>query len=293
MTEKEEFSQMENVGENWNELEAQPLGSLSEVFAEEKYEVREDPSGGAEDTAEPYKPKTVKERLQYPREPLQMRDLPTYTHGEEVFNMVTHIVGGGLGVVMLLMMLIRSGIHHNWWSFAAAAIYAASMITCYTISSVYHGLRPNRPKKVHAKKVMQVLDHCDIYFLIAGTYTPVALAGMRTAFPKTAWATLGIVWGVCILGTVFTAIDFHKYGPLSYACYFVAGWSVISAFYAMWVSYSLAFVILMFVGGLAYTLGMIFFVRQTKGHKYAHSVFHLFILAGSILQFIPIFWWCM
>ena len=230
-------------------------------------------------------------RLQQPRKPLIARTLPPYTRGEEIFNMVSHIVGAAFGVVVLVLCAVFAALHHNPAGVISGVIYAVSMIVCYTISSVYHGLNPNKPRKEHGKKVMQVLDHCDIYFLIAGTYTPVAFTGMRDAYPKTALITLGIVWGICALGTVFTAIDFHKYAVLSYSCYFVAGWSVLAAIPAMWHTYGTAFLVLFVVGGAVYTLGMIFFSLQKK-YKYCHSIFHLFILGGSVLQFIPIFMYC-
>lgn len=231
-------------------------------------------------------------RLRRPRTTLEERSLPVYTRGEEIFNMVTHIVGGAFGVVVLVLCVIFAAVHHNVAGILMGIVYAVSMILCYTISSVYHGIRPETPGKTRGKKVMQVLDHCDIYFLIAGTYTPIAMTELRHTYPKTAWITFGIVWGVCLLGTVFTAIDFHKFGPLSYACYFIAGWSVLAAIPAIWLTYGAAFVWLLLAGGVVYTLGMIFFALQKK-HRYCHSVFHLFILGGSILQFIPIFACCM
>lgn len=225
------------------------------------------------------------------RVPLEQRQLPVYTRGEEIFNMVTHIVGGAFGVIVLVLCAVFAAVHHNGIGVIAGTIYAISMIVCYTISSVYHGIRPETPHKVMGKKVMQILDHCDIYFLIAGTYTPIAMTELRVLYPKTAWITFGIVWGVCILGTVFTAIDFHRFAPLSYACYFIAGWSVLAAIPAMWNTYGAPFVILLLSGGVVYTLGMIFFTMQKK-HPYCHSVFHIFILGGSALQFIPIFVGC-
>ena len=148
-------------------------------------------------------------------------------------------------------------------------------------------------KLIRSKKVMQVLDHCDIYFLIAGTYTPIALTGLRETHPGLAWSTFGIMWGVCLIGTVFTAIDLHKFGPLSYACYFIAGWSALISLYAIGRTYGTLFVLFLLAGGIAYTSGMVFFVRQTKGYRYSHSIFHLFILAGSVLHAIPIILWCM
>ncbi len=229
--------------------------------------------------------------LSVPRTPIHERSLPVYTPGEEIFNMTSHIVGAAFGAAVLVLCVLFGALHHNPAGVVGSAIYGSSMILCYTVSSVYHGIRPVSPKRVRGKKIMQVLDHCDIYFLIAGSYTPIALTGLRELYPKTAWWTFGIVWGVCLLGTIFTAIDFHKYAVFSYASYFVAGWSVLVAIPAMWKAFGPAFVILLLTGGAVYTLGMIFFALQKK-YKYCHSVFHLFILGGSTLQFIGIFMYC-
>ncbi len=231
---------------------------------------------------------TAGAKLRAPRQPLDARPLPDYTRGEEIFNMVSHIVGSTFAVGLLVFCVLRSAFHHNVWGIVTGAIFAASMILCYTISSVYHGLIPKTEKLIRSKKVMQVLDHCDIYFLIAGTYTPIALTGLRETHPGLAWSTFGIMWGVCLIGTVFTAIDLHKY-----ACYFIAGWSALISLYAIGRTYGTLFVLFLLAGGIAYTSGMVFFVRQTKGYRYSHSIFHLFILAGSVLHAIPIILWCM
>ena len=229
-------------------------------------------------------------RIRQPRTPLALRKIPVYTKGEEIFNMVTHILGGGFGIVALTMCMTSAIMHRNWWGLVTGIFYCISMILVYVVSSIYHGLSPL--KNLKEKKIMQVLDHCDIYGLVSGTYLPIAMTGLRESHPVLAWTTLGIVYGVCILGTVFTAIDFHKFGPISYACYFVAGWSVLAALPAIIHVYSALFAILLFVGGVAYSSGMIFFVLQRK-HKYQHSVFHIFIILGSVLQFVPIFLYCM
>ena len=236
---------------------------------------------------------TAGAKLRAPRQPLDARPLPDYTRGEEIFNMVSHIVGSTFAVGLLVFCVLRSAFHHNVWGIVTGAIFAASMILCYTISSVYHGLIPKTEKLIRSKKVMQVLDHCDIYFLIAGTYTPIALTGLRETHPGLAWSTFGIMWGVCLIGTVFTAIDLRKFGPLSYACYFIAGWSALISLYAIGRTYGTLFVLFLLAGGIAYTSGMVFFVRQTKGYRYSHSIFHLFILAGSVLHAIPIILWGM
>lgn len=147
-----------------------------------------------------------------PRTPLKDRTLPNYTRGNEIFNMVSHIVGAALGIVALVTCVIMGALRGTVWSVVSGAIFGASMILLYTISSVYHGL-----KKPMAKKVMQVLDHCTIYLLIAGTYTPVTLVTIRSFDPAMGWVIFGVVWAAAILGSVFTAIDFHKYRVLSYS----------------------------------------------------------------------------
>ena len=115
------------------------------------------------------------------RTKLRDRVLPTYTPGEEIFNMVSHIVGAALAIAALVLCVIVSAMHHDPWAVVGSSIYGASLIMLYTMSSVYHGLRPNM-----GKRVMQVLDHCTIYFLIAGTYTPVCLAALRRVSPAVA-----------------------------------------------------------------------------------------------------------
>ena len=114
-----------------------------------------------------------------PRTKLADRTLPPYTRGEEIFNMVSHIVGGGFGVVALALCVVFAVLHRNWWGLAGGVVYGLTMIFLYTMSSVYHGLTQEKPKKV-----MQVLDHCTIYALILGTYAPILLTGLRRDFPK-------------------------------------------------------------------------------------------------------------
>ena len=140
------------------------------------------------------------------RTKLKDRALPDYTHGEEIFNMVSHIVGGGLGVVYLVLCVVFAAIHRNPWGVVGSSIYGASVICLFTMSSVYHGV--THPT---AKKVLQVLDHCTIYFMIAGTYTPIALCALREHNAFLGWGIFGFVWGISALATVFTAIDLHKY----------------------------------------------------------------------------------
>lgn len=224
------------------------------------------------------------------RKTLAERELPTYTKGEEIFNMVTHIVGAAFAIVAIVLMVVFAALRHNTWGVVSGAIYGASMFLVYVISSVYHGLSPKG--KATGKKVMQVIDHCDIYYLIIGSFAPIALTGLREANPFLAWGSFGFVTLVCVVGTVFTAIDFNKYKWISYGSYFLAGWGVLVTLKLMLEVYSSGFIWLLIIGGLVYTSGMIFFVLQTKSYKYFHSIFHLFILGGTALQFIAIFKYC-
>lgn len=219
------------------------------------------------------------------RTKLADRILPDYTNGEELMNMISHIVGGGLGVVALVLCVTFSAIRHNPWGVVGSAIYGASLILLYTSSSVYHGLRPGM-----GKKVMQVIDHCTIYFLIGGTYTPILLCSIRPVSPAWAWVLFGIVWGLAAMATTFTAIDLKKYSVLSMICYIGMGWSVViaarTAIEAMTVPGSLWCL----AGGILYTVGAVLYGLGKK-RRYMHSIFHLFVVGGSIAQFICIFFY--
>ena len=213
---------------------------------------------------------------------LSDRQLPDYTRGEEIFNMVSHIVGGGFGVMALLTCLAIAIIHRDAWGIVSAAIYGGAMIVLYTMSSVYHGLRPPM-----AKKVMQVLDHCTIYFLIGGTYTPILLCCIRPTHPAWAWVLFGIVWGLAAMATTFTAIDLKKYRALSMICYIGMGWSIVFAADVAIKTIPTAGLWWLLAGGIAYTVGAVLYGLGKK-IRYMHSIFHLFVVAGSVLQFVCI-----
>ena len=213
---------------------------------------------------------------------LRDRQLPDYTKGEEIFNMVSHIVGGGFGVIALVVCVAVAAVHGSVWGIVSSIIYGTSLILLYTMSSVYHGLRPNM-----GKKVMQVLDHCTIYFFIAGTYTPAALCAIRPRFPGWGWVIFGIVWGVSAVAVVFTAIDLKKYAKFSMACYIGLGWCVVLAVKPTIQSVPMGGLVWLLIGGIAYTVGAVLYGLGRK-HRYMHSVFHLFVLLGSICHFISI-----
>ncbi len=216
------------------------------------------------------------------RTPLKDRLLPDYTRGEEVFNMVSHIAGGGLGVVALVLCVIVSALHKNPWAVVGSAIYGASLISLYSMSSIYHGLT-----HVFAKKVMQVLDHCTIYFLIAGTYTPILLCSIREYSPVTAWVLFGVVWGFAALATTLTAIDLKKYAVFSMVCYIGMGWCIVFAAKIAIAAIPFMGLVYLLAGGVSYTIGAVLY-GMGRTRRYMHSVFHLFVVIGSLLQFICI-----
>ena len=219
------------------------------------------------------------------RTKLMDRTLPDYTRAEEIFNMVTHIVGGAFGIVVLVMCVLRASFMGNVWGVVSGAIYGASMIILYTMSSIYHGLVPE-----YAKKVMQVLDHCTIYFLIGGTYTPIVLCGIRRISPPWAWTIFGIVWGLAAVGIVFAAIDHKKFSKFSMACYIGMGWCIVVAAKVTLRAVPLEGLMWLLLGGIAYTIGaVIYAVGKNKKVRYMHSVFHIFCLLGSVFQFVCIY----
>lgn len=157
------------------------------------------------------------------RTKLRDRILPNYTKGEEIFNMTSHIVGGVLGVVALVLCIVFASINGNVYGIVSGSIYGVTMIILYTMSSIYHGLNPKRK----AKKVFQILDHCSIYLLIAGSYTPFALCTFREYDTALGWSIFGVIWFMAIIGIILNSIDIKKFKVFSIICYLVMGWCII------------------------------------------------------------------
>ena len=217
------------------------------------------------------------------RTKLKDRELPTYTRGEEIFNMVSHIVGDAIGLIGMVLCIIFSAVHQNGYAIVGSIIYGISMIFLYTMSSIYHGLKPTRK----AKKVMQILDHCTIYVLIAGTYTPILLSSIMKVDQVAAWTMLAIVWIFAILGIVLNAIDLKQFRVFSMICYIAMGWCIIFRIDLVIKSLGMTGFILILLGGIIYTLGTILYGVGRKV-KYMHSMFHLCVVIGTLLQLIAI-----
>ena len=216
------------------------------------------------------------------RTKLMDRKLPDYTKGEEIFNMASHIVGGALGVAALVLCIIFSAIRKNGYGLAGSIVFGVSMILLYTMSSVYHGLREGK-----AKRVLQVLDHCTIYVLIAGTYTPVLLSAMRPIDPVSSWVLLGVMWGLSAIAITLTAIDLRKYRLFSMICYIGMGWAAVFKIGLLIEAVGMAGFVLILAGGISYTIGAVLY-GMGKKRRYMHSVFHLFVVLGSALHTLAI-----
>lgn len=228
--------------------------------------------------------------MKKPRTAVADRKLPEYTKHEETVNMITHIIGSVFGLTALVLCAVFASLRRNPATIVTGVLYGFSLITVYVVSSVYHGLNP-----VHAglgKRILQVIDHCDIYGLIVGSFAPIAMTGLRVYSPVKAWVIFSVVCAASVIGLVFTAIDFNKFGLISYSAYFIAGWSVLMTIKDIRTVFSTGLTTLLIVGGIVYTAGMVFFVLEMRHKKYCHSVFHLFILLGSVLHFVGIFKYC-
>ena len=182
-----------------------------------------------------------------------------------------------------MLCVIKSALSHSGYGVVSSSIYGACMILLYCLSSIYHGLPAST-----GKKVLQILDHCAIYFMIAGTYMPIMLCALRPLYPGLAWTVFGLQWALTALAVTFTAIDLKQYAGLSMVCYILMGWCVIFFVRPIIQVMTMAGFWLLLIGGLSYTLGAILYGIGSKKH-YFHSAFHVFVLLGSGFQFWAIY----
>lgn len=213
------------------------------------------------------------------RTKLSDRVLPTYTKGEEIFNMVSHIIGGVAGIVTIVLCSVFGGIRHNPYGIVSGIIFGISMLFLYTMSSLYHGLKSNSK----SKKVFQILDHCAIFVLIAGSYTPFALCTLREYSTALGWVIFGVIWGFAILGITLNSIDLKKYKVFSMICYLAMGWCIIVRGDLLPKLLGIPGFILLLSGGIVYTIGAILYGIGKK-HKYVHSIFHICVFLGNLLH---------
>lgn len=206
--------------------------------------------------------------------------IPKYTLGEELISSISHGVGAGLGVAALILCVSVSNAHNNIWGVVSSWIFGISLIILYSMSCIYHGLKPN-----NAKRLMRIFDHCTIFLLIAGTYTPFTLVSLRSTV---GWPLFGIVWGAAIIGIILNAIDMEKFKVISMVCYLAMGWVIIFAFKPLMRVVPGGGIRLLLAGGISYTVGAVIYGIGSKV-KYMHSIWHFFVLGGSILHFLCVY----
>ncbi len=207
--------------------------------------------------------------------------IPKYTLGEELMNSITHGVGAGLGIAALVLCIVKSCSPLDGYKLASSIVFGLTTTLLYLMSCLYHALKVNR-----AKRVFRVIDHCTIFLLIAGTYTPYTLITLRGL---TGWLLFSIVWGVGILGIVLNAVSLKKFAKLSVACYIALGWVVIFASKQLIAALAPTGLWLLLAGGIAYTIGAILYGIGSK-KRYFHSIFHFFCLIGTTLHFFSIYY---
>ena len=214
-----------------------------------------------------------------------MRKRNSYTAGEEIANAVTHVVGSHLGAAMLALLVWQgatSGMDVAW-KVTSGAIFGFSMIFLYAISSAYHTVT-----YLPAKRVLHVMDHMAIYVLIAGSYTPFCLVTLRPEHPVLARTVFGVEWGMAVAGIVSKIWTTGRFRYLSTSAYVIMGWVALAAIVPLISSLHGLGTMWLATGGGLYTLGCVFYLW--KSLPYAHMVWHLFVLAGTICHFFCCLW---
>lgn len=206
--------------------------------------------------------------------------IPSYTLGEELISSISHGVGALLGIAAMVLCIVKSAWQGDPYKIASSIIFGLTVMILYLMSCLYHALKVNK-----AKRVFRVIDHCTIFLLIAGTYTPYTLVSLRDTV---GWWVFGVIWGTAILGIVLNAVSLRKFSKISVALYLLMGWMIVLAYQHMVQAIDPRGMSLLIWGGVAYTLGAILYGIGSK-KRYFHSVFHFFCMAGTILHFFSIY----
>lgn len=211
--------------------------------------------------------------------------LPDYTRLEDTLNSVTHAIGIPFSVFSVVMLFLKLGGTGSAMQKTAVVVYCLAMLILYAGSAVYHGLKPG----IH-KQIARVLDHANIFIMIAGTLTAFYLLGVMNYKPALAAALLAFSWLIAAVGIFLTFMNQEKFKKIQMVMYLLLGWTAVIGFKSVYDSgiSGRHAVMLVFIGGMAYTLGAVFY-GIGKRHRYIHAVFHIFILAGTVLQFVGIY----
>ena len=204
-----------------------------------------------------------------------------FTLGEEVAHALTHGFGVVLAIVGLTVMVARATLYGNAWHIVGAAIFGATLVLMYTASTLYHSIPA--AQLPNTKKILRIVDHSSIYFLIAGTYTPFTLVTLNGTV---GWTLFGTVWALALFGVVFKVFATGRFERLSLAIYLVMGWCIIGAIKPLARTLDVGGLVLLVAGGLAYTGGVAFYALDHR--RFFHAVWHGFVLAGSVLQYFAV-----
>lgn len=221
------------------------------------------------------------------RIPLRERPFPDYTRDEERWNVATHVFGAMCALVMMWLAVRASLSRGSVMALVSNVVYVTTVLVTFVVSAIYHGLPKGMPKQV-----MRVVDHCGIFFAIAGTYTPITLLGIRAENAAMGWSLFAVEWTLALVGATLNAIDLNKYAKFSLVCYLGMGWGILIGMYDMILSMTLAGFLWMVGGGVAYTLGAVLY-HIGKKKRYRHTLFHVLVVIAAVLQFIGIWQYLM
>ncbi|MEK3921914.1 MULTISPECIES: PAQR family membrane homeostasis protein TrhA [Paenibacillus] len=207
-----------------------------------------------------------------------MANTYTYSRREEVANAVTHGIGAALSVAALVILIVFSSMKGTAWHVVSFTIYGITMLLLYTSSTLVHAWKDGK-----VKDLFEIFDHSSIYLFIAGSYTPLLFIAVRGTL---GWTLFGIIWGIALFGVIFKAFFTKKFLFMSTIFYIAMGWLIVIAWQPLMATIPTGGIVLLVAGGLMYTLGTLFYVW--RGFPYHHAIWHLFVLAGSILHFFMV-----
>ena len=239
-----------------------------ERLLEKKYNIKDKEAKEIIELIDKYKTEKEKKKLNI--------KIPKYSLGEELFNSISHGIGALLSIAALVLMTIKA---RGALSETCVSLFGATMIILYTISCIYHALSPN----IEGKKVMRVIDHCNVYMLVLGTYIPVSLLGIGSTL---GWIFFSLVTIVTIIGITLSSTGIDKHNVLEVVCHLTSGWAALFAIPRLLQNIGFYGVLFLILGGIMYTIGSILYGLGSN-KKYMHSVFHIFCLLGTFFHF-----WC-
>ncbi|MDX1284670.1 MAG: hemolysin III family protein [Draconibacterium sp.] len=197
---------------------------------------------------------------------------------EEIFNSITHGIGTLLSIAALVLLVVFAAIKGNAWHVVSFTIFGSTLVLLYLSSTLYHSFTKEKIKNLFAR-----FDHAAIFLLIAGTYTPFVLTTIRGAF---GWTLFGIIWGLALIGVVIRSIYLTKFRKLMVGIYLAMGWMFLIAIVPIVRNLPALSIAFLFIGGACYSIGVIFYAWRNL--RYGHGIWHLFVLAGSIMHFFSV-----